>query len=57
MLAEKARLAKLAEDREAERLRLIEEEEERKKQAAIEEKERLRAEKGSDYESEEEVEK
>ena len=54
MIAEKERLRKLAEDREAERIRLIEEEEERKKQAEQEEKDRLRAEKGSDYQSDEE---
>ena len=54
-VAEKARLAKLAADREEERLRLIAEEEERKKQAEIEEKERLKAEMGSDYQSEAEI--
>ena len=54
-VAEKARLAKLAADREAERLRLIEEEEERKRQAELEEKERIRAEMGSDYQSEAEL--
>ena len=54
MVSEKARLAKLAQDREEERLRLIAEEEEKKKQAALEEKARLREEMGSAYQSEEE---
>ena len=52
MVAEKARLAQLAVDRENERLRLIAEEEERKKAEEEAEKQRLREEQGSDYQSE-----